>query len=77
MCTIYDVKILNVRFPGIDTVDPAKVENFKGILSEQATSWNLEYSLDELKSTLTSNQVATATASGFNNDPPEIIYVKN
>ena len=31
MCTIYDVKILNVRFPGIDTVDPAKVENFKGV----------------------------------------------
>ena len=77
MCTIYDVKILNVRFPGIDTVNPAKVENFKQILSEQATSWNLEYSLDELKSTLTSNQVATSTASGFKNDPPEIIYVKN
>ena len=74
--TVFDVKILNVRFPGVDTIDPAKVEHFKQILSEQATSWNLEYSLDELKSTLTSNQVASATAAKFNNDPPEIIYVK-
>jgi hypothetical protein len=76
-CTIFDVKILNVRFPGIDTIDPAKVLNFKNTLSEQATNWNLEYSLDELTSSLTSNQAAVGTISNFNNDPPEIIFVKH
>jgi hypothetical protein len=76
-CNIFDIKILNVRFPGIDTIDPAKVLNFKNTLSEQATSWNLEYSLDELTSSLTSNQAAVSTTSNFNNDPPEIIFVKH
>ncbi len=76
-CIIFDVKILNIRFPGIDTVNPVKVQNFKSTLAEQATSWNLEYSLDELSSSLTSNQEAVNTSPNFNNDPPEIIYVKN
>jgi hypothetical protein len=73
-CTIYDVKILDIRFPGIDTIDPAKVEKFKNTLSEQATSWKLEYTLDELKSSLSLNQVAAGKTGDFNNDPPEIIY---
>ena len=75
--TIFNVVILNVRFPGIDTVDPAKIQNFKQILAEQATTWNLEYSIDELTSSLTSNQAAFSSSSNFNNDPPEIIYVKH
>jgi hypothetical protein len=74
---IFNVKILNVRFPGIDTVDPAKVQNFKQTLSEEATNWNLEYSIEELTSTLNSNQAAVRTSSNFNNDPPEIIYIKH
>jgi hypothetical protein len=76
-CNIFDVKILNVRFPGVDTIDPSKVSYFKQILSEQATSWNLEYSINELTSTLTSTRAAVRSSSGINNDPPEIIFTKH
>jgi hypothetical protein len=75
-CTIYDVKILNVRFPGIDTIDPAKVQKLKTLLSEEATNWNLEFSLDGLKSDLALNQAAVSKSAGINNDPPEIIFVR-
>jgi len=74
--TIYDVKILNVRFPGIDTADPAKVQKFKDLLAEQSTAWKLVYSLDELKSSLTATQATYGATPKFNNDPPEIIYAK-
>ncbi|MDD4602492.1 MAG: hypothetical protein PHF97_01635, partial [Bacteroidales bacterium] len=75
-CSVYNVKVLNVRFPGIDTLDPAKVRNIKNILSEEATGWHIEFSLDELKSSLALNQVNASTSANFKNDPPDIIFVK-
>jgi hypothetical protein len=75
-CTIFDVKILNVRFPGIDTLDPARVQNFKKLLEDEATKWEMEFSLDELKSSLAINKAAVSKSSGFKNDPPEIIFIK-
>jgi hypothetical protein len=76
LCSIFEVKILNVRFPGVDTLDPAKVQKYKQILAEGATSWNLEFSFDELKSSLAVNTVAIHTSEKFKNGPPEIIFVK-
>lgn len=73
---ISDVKVLNVRFPGIDTIDKAKVEKFKSILEEEATGWNLDFSIDEVKSSLALNDAAVKKSSDLNNAPPEIIYVK-
>ena len=75
-CTIFDIKILNVRFPGIDTIDPTKVQHFKKILEEEAAKWEMEFSLDELKSSLALNKVAAGKSADFKNDPPEIIYEK-
>ena len=75
-CTIFDVKVLNVRFPGIDTLDPAKVRDFKKILEDQAVKWEMVFSLDELKSSLSLNKAAAAKSGDFKNDPPEIIFVK-
>jgi hypothetical protein len=75
-CTIYDIKVLNIRFPGVDTIDPAKVQNFRKILEEAATNWNLEFSLDELKSSLALNKIAAGKSSDFKNEPPAIIYVQ-
>ncbi len=76
ICTIYNVIIQNVRFPGMDTVDPVKVQNFKNLLEEESAKWTLEFSLDELKATLDMSHVVLSTAANLNNDPPEIIYVK-
>ena len=74
ICTIYDVNIMNIRFPGIDTMNPAKVGNFTKILEEETTSWNMEFSMEELKATLALNQVAARKSSNFKNDPPDIIF---
>ncbi len=65
MCTIFDVKILDVRFPGMDTIDPAQVQNFKNLLEEESDKWTLTFSLDELKATLELNNVAVNTSEKF------------
>jgi hypothetical protein len=75
-CTIYDVKMLNMRFPGIDTIDKTKVQKFKSMLEEEASSWKLEFSLEELKSSLETASVAQSASEQYKNDPPEIIYLK-
>ncbi|MDP4189454.1 MAG: hypothetical protein Q8905_15500, partial [Bacteroidota bacterium] len=75
-CTIFQVKILNVRFPGIDTIAPSKVAAFKKILEESAASTKLEFSLDELKSSMALNKAVVSSSSNFKNDPPEIIFTK-
>ena len=75
-CTIYDVKILNVRFPGVDTIDPAKVQRFKKILEEESVKWEMGFSLDELKSSLALSKVAVSKSNELKNDPPEIIFAK-
>lgn len=74
-CTIYDVKFLNMRFPGIDTIDPAKVSDFKKALGEEASAWNIEFSLEELKSSLQTINASRDTHPNYKNDPPEIIYM--
>ena len=76
LCSIYNVTILNVRFPGIDTVDPAKVERFRKVLEEAITDKNLSFALDELKSTLAINQAEVSASANLKNDPPEIIFTK-
>lgn len=75
-CTIYDVKIMNVRFPGIDTIDPGKVKDFKTLLEQEASGWNIEFSLDDMKASLDLVKAASMESSNLKNDPPEIIYLK-
>ena len=76
MCTIYNLKILNVRFPGIDTIDKAKLAGFKKALEEEGSSWKIDFSLDELKSSLDLAKAAISASSNLKNDAPEIIYRK-
>jgi hypothetical protein len=75
-CTIFNVKLLNIRFPGIDTINPARVSEFKNLLEKEASGWNIEFSLEELKGTIENSRAATTTSASFKNDPPEIIYRK-
>ena len=75
-CTIYNVKILNGRFPGIDTIDEAKVQELKQIIEEEASGWQIQFSIDELKATLAANQTAVSKSANFKNDSPEIIFVR-
>lgn len=75
-CTIFDIKVLNMRFPGIDTIDPGKVKEYKTMLEKEATSWNIDFTLDEMKSSLDQAKSVTAASANFRNDPPEIIFVK-
>lgn len=75
-CTIFDIKIMNFRFPGIDTMSEARVQHFKKILEDAVKDWDLDFSLDELKSSLALSKVAAGKSEGLKNDPPSIIYVK-
>jgi hypothetical protein len=75
-CTIFDVKMLNVRFPGIDTIDKGKVAEFKSLIEKEIISWNITFSLEELKSTLETVKASNTAGAKYKNDPPEIIYQK-
>ncbi len=75
-CAISEIKVRNVRFPGIDTIDPAKVERFKMLIEEESASWNLSFSMEELKATLAMSDAAITTSANMKNDPPEILFVR-
>ncbi|MEI6172636.1 MAG: hypothetical protein WCR01_02720 [Bacteroidota bacterium] len=75
-CSVLNLKLVNVRFPGIDTLDKSRVKRFRYILEKEASDWKMELPIDEIKSSINLGREATATTSGFKNDPPEIIYVK-
>lgn len=62
--------INNVRFPGFD--DDAKIAQLKKIIEEEVPQWQLVIPLDLLVAGL--EEKPNASAGGFNNSPPEIIY---
>lgn len=74
MVSLLNIKITDVKFP--EQVPSDKIEKFKKLLEEEIPKWDIEYSLDELLTSLQINEAGIRTSQNLNNDPPEIIYVK-
>lgn len=64
-----DIKIPNVRFS--DEIDSATSLKITKLIEEEMPKWNLEFSMDDMISTLESASVHSDKK--FKNDPPEII----
>ncbi|MEI7500726.1 MAG: hypothetical protein WCK84_09800 [Bacteroidota bacterium] len=75
ICTVNNVKLLNVRFPAIDTLRPSELKRFDSLFEKEASAWKMEYSFDALKSALDLTSAALGTNLKLKNDPPEIIYL--
>lgn len=75
ICTVNEVKLINVRFPAIDTLRASELHRFDSLFAKEATAWKMEYSNDELKSSLDLTSAALANNLKLKNDPPEIIYL--
>ncbi|MCX6251685.1 MAG: hypothetical protein NTX61_13150 [Bacteroidetes bacterium] len=74
MVTLMEIKIKDVKFPS--AIPAEKIEKFKALLEEEIPKWDLEFSLDELLSSLKVNEAAVKVSENMNNDPPDIIYSK-
>lgn len=72
--TLVNIKITNVKFPAQGPND--NNEDFKKLLEEEIPKWELEFSLDALLSSLQINEAEIKTSQNLNNNPPEIIYMK-
>jgi len=75
ICTVNSVKLLNVRFPAIDTLRPSELKRFDSLVEKEASGWKMEYSYDALKSSLDLTNASLETNLKLKNDPPEIIYL--
>jgi len=72
--TLMEVTVKDVKFPA--AIPQEKIEKFKAHLEEEMPKWDLEYSLDELLSSLSVNEASVKASENLNNDPPDIIYSK-
>lgn len=70
MATLENIKITNVKLPGIE--DSEKLNRFKLFLETEIPKWKLELSMDALLATL--EEENGMVANDLNNDPPKIIY---
>ncbi len=75
ICNVNNVKLLNVRFPAIDTLRPSELKRFDSLFEKEASAWKMEYSFDALKSSLDLTNASLETNLKLKNDPPEIIYL--
>ncbi|MEI7492728.1 MAG: carbohydrate-binding family V/XII [Bacteroidota bacterium] len=75
ICTVSQVKLINVRFPRIDTLNASEVKRFDSLVEKEASKWKMEYSLEELKSASEIAHAAGADRPKLKNDPPEIIFL--
>lgn len=62
--------ITNVRFPGFENDE--RINQLKKIIEEEVPNWNMVIPLDLLVAGL--EEKPNASASGFNNNPPTIVY---
>ena len=72
--TLLDMKITNVKFPAEVASD--KIEAFKKAVEDETPKWELQFSLDDLLTSLQMNESGIKASKNLNNNPPEIIYVK-
>jgi hypothetical protein len=70
--SIVSVKIPNVKFPG--DVDENKVNFIKTTLEAQIPSMGIEFSLDQVLSSLDMNQEEKKLSKNLNNTPPKVYY---
>ncbi len=70
-----NVKVLNVRFPGQDSIPKDKVNQFKSVLEKEIPKWEIPTTLDELTATLNERSSLIKQSSNFDNTPPEIIFM--
>lgn len=71
MVHIVTLNVTDTRFP--EGSDQVKAE-FELAIKEGLPNWELEFSLDDLLTSLEASEEAIATANDLNMDPPEIIY---
>ena len=69
---VVSVKIPNVKFPG--DVDENKVNYIKTTLESQIPSLGIEFSLDQVLSSLDMNQEEKKLSKNLNNTPPKVYY---
>lgn len=70
------VKILNVRFPNQEQIDPARIKQFKDLLGTEIPKWQLTATMEDLLASLKESKATIRQAEDLNNDPPEIIFSK-
>ena len=75
VCTAFDVKLINARFPRIDTLNAAELKRFDSLFEKEASKWNMEFSLEELKSASDQAHASGGANPKLRNDPPEIIFL--
>ena len=73
--TLLNAKVLNVRFPGQDSIPKEKVEQFKHLLETEIPKWEINSTMDELTATLKENASVIKQTSNYDNTPPEIIFM--
>jgi len=66
-----DLKITETRFPaGADNVQ----SELSAVFAQQAPTWNLDFSLDDLEAALKTAEAESKAAQSLNTSPPQIIY---
>lgn len=67
--TLIDAEITASKFPEMNEVDIERINRF---IEDDISTWNLEYSLDELLATVSIEQ--NKMDAGINNTPPTILF---
>jgi hypothetical protein len=66
-----DLKVTETRFPvDVENVQPG----FAAVLAQQAPAWNLDFTLDELETSLKAAQEEKESLQDLNTNPPAIVY---
>jgi len=70
MATLENIKITNVKLPGIE--DSTKLARFRKFLETEIPKWKLEISMDALLATI--EEENGLVSDDLKNDPPKVIY---
>jgi len=70
-----NVKVLNVRLPGQNSIPKDNFNSFKSLLEKEIPKWEVPATLDELTATLNESSSLIKQSSNFDNTPPEIIFI--
>ena len=73
MVKLISLETVNTRFPN------AKPENekwFADVLKKEIPTWNITFSLDQLRASIEANQAREKKEQDLNNKPPDIVYIE-
>ncbi len=71
MALLESVVITNAKFSGVE--DQKEIDNLTSLIQKEAPKWQLKVSIDELVASIKKENISQVS-SGFQNDPPKIIY---